>query len=168
MGEKVMGYINSKGEFVPGDPAVKAAVSFHNKMVNNKKQNSMKRLVMLSYDATKEFKEAYEKKNDGKQFEPKDLWKVLYGMDGVEIKRKPVESTLLLETNVAEKYREIAATIRVQFEKLPFAIGAIAKIGFDDLYAELANPTSQKEIEDFLEEMKAKEAEKRPNLWAKK
>lgn len=42
MGEKkVIGYINSKGEFVPEDPAIKRAVDFHNKVVNNKTQNSM-------------------------------------------------------------------------------------------------------------------------------
>ena len=165
MAKKVIGYIGRNGNIVPGDPVVKAAVDFHNNVVNNKTQNSMKRLVMLSYDATKEFKEAYEKKNN-KQFEPKDLWKALYAMkgDGVEIKRKPVESTLLLETKTADQYRMIAATIRAQFEKLPFAIETIARIGLENLYEEYPNPVSQKEIKDFLDEMKAKEeAEKKAN-----
>lgn len=160
----VGGYIGRNGKFIHGAPAVKAAVSFHNKVYNYHKKNNMKRLVMLSYDATKEFKEAYYKKNN-KQFEPKELWKVLYAMkrDGVEIKSKPVESTLLLETMDAEQYLMIAATIRAQFEKLPFAIGTIAKSGLEDLYEENPNSTSQKEIVDFLDEMKNEEAEKKAN-----
>lgn len=53
MVKKVMGYINSKGEFVPGDPAVNAAVEFHNRVFNNKIQKSMKTYKIEDLDASR-------------------------------------------------------------------------------------------------------------------
>ncbi len=116
----------------------------------------MKRLVFLSYDASDEFKAEYEKQQQ-KQFDYKDLWETIENMGRrtktFRIKNKPVESTIIIETDEYPDYfREIAGLIRREFHGLNFVIGLVCQIYGEDKIDYEPNIESENEMKNFLED----------------
>ena len=112
----------------------------------------MERLVILSYDASKDFKEAYEKTNQ-KQFKEEFIWGVIEDSKLGHLYEKPVESTLLIKTDLyPDRYVEIGNLLHAQFPGLYFVIALICQIAEQDKYTENANPTSLAELNKYLKD----------------
>ena len=116
----------------------------------------MKRLVFLSYDASDEFKAEYEKQEQ-KQFDYKDLWEAIENFGGkskvVHIKNKPVESTIIIETDeYPDYYSAIASLIRRVFPGLNFVIGLVCQISEMDMIDYEPSIESEKDMQTFLED----------------
>lgn len=99
-------------------------------------------LIILSYDASDEFKEKYEKKYH-RVFSEQELWKTVNSVHNVEISGKPVESTLLLEAKNIDDYKKVEDLIVKQFDGLYYIIGTIAKVDNVDQYDVYPNPNSE-------------------------
>ena len=116
----------------------------------------MKRLVFLSYDASEEFKAEYEKQ-ENKQFNYCDIWEAIENTGrktkAFHIKNKPVESTIIIETeDYPHHFEAIASLIRREFPGLNFVIGLVCQItGVDMIYSE-PSMSSEKDMKDFLED----------------
>lgn len=116
----------------------------------------MKRLVFLSYDASEEFKAEYEKQKQ-KQFDYKDLWEAIENMGkkakAFHIKNKPVESTIIIETDeYPDHYSAIASLIRREFPGLNFVIGLVCQISGIDMITSEPSIKSEKDMKIFLED----------------
>lgn len=116
----------------------------------------MKRLVFLSYDASEEFKAEYEKQKQ-KQFDYKELWVAIENLGGkskvVHIKNKPVESTIIIETDeYPDHYSAIASLIRREFPGLNFVIGLVCQISGIDMITSEPSIKSEKDMKIFLED----------------
>lgn len=116
----------------------------------------MKRLVFLSYDASEEFKAEYEKQNQ-QRFNYTDLWEAIENMGrktkAFRIKNKPVESTIIIETDeYPERFREIADLIRREFPGLNFVIGLVCQIYGTDMIDSEPSMASEKDMKTFLED----------------
>lgn len=118
----------------------------------------MKRLVILSYDASKEFKEEYKKTN-GVEFEEHMIWEAIESSGLGHLVGKPVESTLLIETDdYLYRYNEIINLLAGQFPGLYMVSALIHQavcINFVDTRA--SSPESEKGLKDFLAKRKPQE-----------
>lgn len=101
-----------------------------------------RRLVIFSYDATQEFKEYYKKKYK-QEFNLDEFWAEIDNLNSLEIQRKPVESTFVLEAKDSSCYQELVDLIEKKYESLPYVIGVVEKNDGEDLYEAYPNLASE-------------------------